>query len=172
MQLLHQPDPRFIFGILVLRSNLYFYFFTSVGVISSEPFNMLKDPNTLQILIRGLSHLPAEKRGGDVNFRRVYNSSQPDRYQRILHFKTAPTKTVQTKRVEESGAQRLVKTTAGEVAGAGHAAPREKFPREKYSPGRVWGKIDNAAGCESSPLYLDLCIAAPHYSEDGPKCGY
>lgn len=102
--LLHQPDPRFIFGILVLRSNLYLYFFTSVGVISSEPFNVLKDPNTLQILIRGLSHLPAEKRGRDVSFRRVYNSNQPDRYQRILHFKTAPTNTVQTKRVEESGA--------------------------------------------------------------------
>lgn len=121
--LLHQPDRRFIFGFLVHRFDLYLYLFTSVGVISSEPFNLLQDLDTLQILIRGITHLPAEKRGRDINFRRVHNPRQPDRYRRFLDFKNAPT---QTKRVEDRGAQSFIETAA-ENARAGHAVPKEKY---------------------------------------------
>lgn len=112
---------------------------------------MLEDPDTLQILIRGLTHLPAEKRGRDINFRRVYNSRQPDRYQRMLHFKIAPMNVIQTTHVEDTGAQKLIETAAGEVSGIGHAVAREK-----YSPGRVGGKIDNAAVCKSSDAKATL----------------
>lgn len=66
--LLHQPNCCFIFGFLVHRSDLYLYLFTSVGVISSKPFSLLQDFNTLQILIQGITHLPTEKRGRDINF--------------------------------------------------------------------------------------------------------
>lgn len=68
--LLHQPDRRFIFGFLVYRFDLYLYLFASVGAISSEPFNLLQDLDTLQILIRGITNPPppAEKWGRDINF--------------------------------------------------------------------------------------------------------
>lgn len=127
--LLHQPDRRFIFGFLVYGFDLYLYLFTSVGVISSEPFNLLQNPVTLRILIRGITHLPAEKRGRDINFRRVHNPRQPDRYRRFLDFKIALT---QTKRVEDRGAQGFIETAAEDAgvedAGAGHAVAREKYP--------------------------------------------
>ena len=141
--LLHQPDRRFIFGFLVHRSDLYLYLFTSVGVISSKPFNLLQDLDTLQILIRGITHLPAEKRGRDINFRRAPNPRQPDRYRRLLDFKIALT---QTKRVEDCGAQRFIETAA-EDAGAGHAVPREK-----YSEGR---------DCES--FHAEVALLGPLY---------
>lgn len=83
--LLHQPDHRFIFGLLVHQSNLHVYLFTSVGVISSNPFDVLADPDTFQILIHGLTFLSPEKRGRDINFTLVNNLNQPNRYQRMLY---------------------------------------------------------------------------------------
>lgn len=110
--LLHQPDRRFIFGLLLHRSNLHIYLFTSVGVISSNPFDVYADPDTFQILIRGLICLPPAKRGRDTNFTQVNNLSQPDRYQRMLYLQI---KMKQAKQVEDSGVERLVETAAGEV---------------------------------------------------------
>lgn len=44
--LLYQPDYRFIFDLLLYQSNLYIYLFTSIGIISSKPFDVLADPDT------------------------------------------------------------------------------------------------------------------------------
>lgn len=145
----HQPDRRFIFGLLVHRSNLHVYLFTSVGVISSSPFDVLADPNTFQILIRGLTCLPPEKRGRDINFRRVNNPSQPDRYQRILYFKIDPVNMIQAKQVEDSGGEGLVETATEEVGEVGHAVLKDK-----HSPCRVGGYCDNAANCKFSATLL------------------
>lgn len=73
--LLHQPDRRFIFGLLVHWSNLYIYLFTSIDVISSNHFDVLADSDTFQILIRGLTCLFLEKRGRNINFTQVNNLS-------------------------------------------------------------------------------------------------
>lgn len=146
--LLHQPDRRFIFGLLVHCSDLYLYLFTSVGVISSEPFNLLQDLDTLQILIRSITHLPTEKRGRDINFRRMQNPRQPDRYRRCLDFKIAMT---QTKQVEDRGAQSFIET-AVEDAGAGHAVPRKK-----YSEGRDCKFLD-AEVALLGPLYRSSAL--------------
>lgn len=87
--LLYQPDRQFVFGLLVYHSDLSVHLFTSVGMISSKLFNLLEDPGNLEILIRGLTYLPAEKRGLETNFTRVDNSSQATRYRRLLHLKIA-----------------------------------------------------------------------------------
>lgn len=97
--LLPQPDRRFIFGLLVHGSDLSLHLFMSVSIISSKSFNLLEDPNNLEILICGLTYLPIEKRGLDTNFTQVDNSSQATRYRQSLHLKIA------AKQVEESGAQ-------------------------------------------------------------------
>lgn len=147
--LLHQPDRRFIFGLLAHRSNLHVYLFTSVGVISGNPFDVLADPDTFQILIRGLTCLSPEKRGRDINFTRVNNPSQPDRYQRMLHFKIDPIKMIQARQVEDSGGERLVEKAAWEIGGVGH-----EVLKEKHSPCHVGGNFDNSANCEFSATLL------------------
>ena len=106
-------------------------------MISSKPFNLLEDPSNIQILIRGLISLPAEKRGLDTNFTQVDNSSQVTGYRRLLHLKIA------AKQVEESGAQRLIEPATKEAASAGYVVATEK-----YSPGQVRIKVNTADDCE------------------------
>lgn len=149
--LLHQPNRRFIFGLLVHWSNLHVYLFTSVGVILSNPFDVLADPDTFQILIRGLTCLSPEKRGRDINFTRVNNLSQSDRYQRMLYLQIDPIKMKQAKQVEDNGGERLVESAAGEVEGVGYAVPKEK-----HSPYRVGSNFNNAANYEFSNAKVTL----------------
>ena len=148
--LLHQPDRRFIFGLLLHRSDLSLHLFTSVGMISSKPFDLLEDSVKLEILIRGLTHLPAEKRGLDTNFTREDSSSQAPRYRRLLHLKIA------AKQVEESGAQRLIEPATKEAASAGYAVAREK-----YSPGQVGINVSTVDDCES--LDAQATLLGPLY---------
>lgn len=146
----HQPDRRFIFGLLLHRSDLSIHLFTSVGMISSRPFDLLADPVNLEILIRGLTNLPAEKRGLDTNFTRVESSGQAPGYLRLLHVKIA------AKQVEESGAQRLIEPGSEEAASAGFAVAEEK-----YSPGEVGIKSNTADDCES--LNAQATLLGPLY---------
>ncbi|MCJ1349441.1 hypothetical protein MMC31_007681 [Peltigera leucophlebia] len=146
--LLHQPDRHFIFGLLVHHSNLRVFLFTSLGVISGESFDVLADPVMLRILIRGLICLSPEKRGRDINFTRVNNLSQPDRYQRMLNLQI---KMKQAEQVEDSGMERLVETAAGEVGGVGYAVLKEK-----HSPCWVGSNFNNAANCGFSDAKATL----------------
>lgn len=100
--LLHQPDRRFIFGLLVHCSNLHIYLFTSVGVISSKPFDVFLDSDTFQILIRSLTYLTPDKRGRDINFTRVNKPSQPDRYQCMLYLRVDSLNMIQAKQDGDS----------------------------------------------------------------------
>lgn len=146
----HQPDRRFIFGLLLHRSHLSIHLFTSVGMISSKPFDLLEDPENLEILIRGLTNLPAEKRGLDTNFTRVDSLGQAPGYQRLLHLK------IPAEQVEESGAQRLIEPASVETASAVYA-----LAKEKCSQGLVEIKSNTADDCES--LNAQATLLGPLY---------
>lgn len=148
--LLHQPDRRFIFGLLLHRSDLSIHLFTSVGMISSKPFDLLEDPVNLGILIRGLTNLPAEKRGLDTNFTRVDISSQAPGYLRLLHLKIA------ANQVEESDPQRLIQLASEEAASIGYGVAKEK-----HIPGQVGIKFNTADDCES--LNAQATLLRPLY---------
>lgn len=120
-------------------------------MISSKPFDVLAEQDTFQILIRGLTCLAPEKRERDINFRRVNNPSQSDRYQRMLYFKIDPINLIQAKQVENSGRERLVETAAGEAGGVESAVLKEK-----HTPCRFGSNFDNAANCEFSDAKATL----------------
>lgn len=89
-------------------------------MISSKPFNLLKDLENLKILIRGLTNLPFKKRGLYINFTWVNSLGQAPEYQQLLYLK------IPGKQIEESCTQRLIKPASVETANAVYALAKEK----------------------------------------------